>query len=202
MSDQLSEIREYSIEEIEAMLPDADWFDVPNPDWHGADHHIYTRQTEWTTFGQTASVNPTNAAFVVNAKPIIRYLLAQLEAIDHEIERTREPLTFAFENGDKMPLGVLTTRALAEIETLRGMVATAEKKLGESEQGINQLIVESERWSNLAIEHKQKIDSLRKQLGEQWDEIIGIVKLHAGSCPGFTQERLFAALTTAKQKGK
>lgn len=94
---------------------------------------------------------------------------------------------------DAEALAAVIQRAIepmdAEKHTLTDAVANAWEAIDEYKRAIEEMDAKFAH-ATAALEEKE---------AETWDKAIAIVQRHAGSCPGHTQIRMFAALEQARE---
>ena len=69
------------IERLDAARTQGEWFDIPHPQWAGAEHRIGCRQNEsWGNFGQLCFAAPNDAAYIAACSVMVQRLLATIQA--------------------------------------------------------------------------------------------------------------------------
>ena len=79
------------IERLDAARTQGEWFDIPHPQWAGAEHRIGCRQNEsWGNFGQLCFAAPNDAAYIAACSVMVPRLLATIKAQQAALDAWRD----------------------------------------------------------------------------------------------------------------
>ena len=83
--------KELELEQLDKARTQGEWFDIPHPEWYGANHRVAATSSElWTSFNQICYADSDDAAFIAACSVAIPRLLATVEVLRQALTRVEE----------------------------------------------------------------------------------------------------------------